>query len=143
MVKGTPRTLPQECVGKPMGVSDCSGATQPSEWPQVRQAFCCKTYALGCPTQDPGMEQPLREEVHVVDVPAPPVTVVHHAHHYSTVSEPVKVEPLAAPYDCDAGRGSSEGSSVRQVCLDFSCCRNGSLWKTHTHGLVVWQFDNS
>ena len=73
------------------------------------------------------MEQPLREEVHVVDVPAPPVTVVHHVHHYSTVSEPVKVEPLAAPYDCDAGRGSSEGSSVCQV-LGFSwCCRNGYL----------------
>ena len=86
---------------------------------QVRQAFCCKTYALGCPTHDPAVEEPVREEVHVVDVPpAPaPVTVVHHVHHYTTVSEPVEVEPAAAPYDCDAGQGSSEGSS--QVCLDF------------------------
>ena len=84
---------------------------------QVRQAFCCKTYALGCPTHDPAVEEPVREEVHVLDVPPAPVTVVHHVHHYTTVSEPMEVEPVAAPYDCDAGQGSSEGS--RQVCLDF------------------------
>lgn len=104
---------------------------------QVRQAFCCKTYALGCPTHDPAVEEPVREEVHVVDVPpAPaPVTVVHHVHHYTTVSEPVEVEPAAAPYDCDAGQGSSEGSS--QVWLDF--LRVLQEWvpkKNHTGDMV-------
>ena len=115
---------------------------------QVRQAFCCKTYALGCPTHDPAVEEPVREEVHVVDVPpAPaPVTVVHHVHHYTTVSEPVEVEPAAAPYDCDAGQGSSEGSS--QVCLDFlGCCRNGYLkkitlatWSSHGNSAIHYLF---
>eukprot|EP00435_Cladocopium_sp_Y103_P061660 s1511_g23.t1 len=94
------------CHGQEMESYDCRKDLEDWHglWSGPKKAFCCKTYALGCPTQADStvLEQPVREEVHMVDVPAP-VTVVHHVHHYTTVSEPVNVEPVVAPYDCDAG----------------------------------------
>jgi len=141
------------CHGQEMESYDCRKDLEDWHglWTGPKKAFCCKTYALGCPTHDPAVEEPVREEVHVVDVPpAPaPVTVVHHVHHYTTVSEP-EVEPAAAPYDCDAGyanwrNGWSEHKkgwccAHQSVGCSYQC-QEGAMTSFHEKAWCCWHLN--